>query len=502
MQKRFVSIWFPHLLTDWFTIRKPELRGKPFALTILSRGRKLVTTANIQAELSGVYSGMAAADAKSIIPSLLLFDDIPGQDNKLLKAIGEWCIRYTPVIAIDPYGDPQSGLLLDVTGCAHLWGGEQLYLEQILKQLQNRGYELKGAMADTIGCAWAIARFGKTATVIAPGKQADALLGLSSAALRLETSVFQRLQKLGLTAIKTFISMPRSSLRRRFGEGLLNRIDQALGTTKETIQPLQPLQPYAERLPCLEPIVTRTGIDIALHRLMETLCKRLQQESKGIRAAIFKCYRIDGKLEQVSIGTNHPSNNSNHLLKLFEIHLSNIEPALGIELFVLEAAKTEEVSPVQEMLWADTKGLDDLSIIELLDRIAGKLGHHTIHRYLPDAHYWPERSIKRAISLKDKPCIPWQVDRPRPVRLLHKPEPVEVTAPIPDYPPMNFRYKGQLHTIKKADGPERIEREWWIEEGQHRDYYYVEDENGQRYWLFRSGHYTDHYQWFIHGFFA
>jgi protein ImuB len=502
MQKRFVSIWFPHLLTDWFTIRRPGLRGQPFALTVLSHGKKIITKTNSHAEVLGVYQNMAAADAKAIVPSLLLFDDINGQDTRLLKAMGEWCIRYTPVAAIDPYGDDKSGLLLDVSGCAHLWGGEQSYLEHILQQLRSRGYEVKGAMAGTIGCAWAIAHFGKASTVIAPGKQADALLALSPAALRLEPAVFQRLYKLGLTSIKSFTSMPRSSLRRRFGQGLLDRIDHALGLTEESIHPLQPVKPYEERLPCLEPIVTRTGIDIALHRLMEMLCKRLQQENKGLRAAVFKGYRVDGKTEQVNIGTNHASYHAKHLLKLFESKLSMIEPGLGIELFILEASKVEEVSPVQEMLWSDTKGLNDQSIIELLDRMAGKLGNHTIHRYLPDEHYWPERSIKRAMSLKDTPCIPWQADRPRPVRLLRKPETIEVTAPVPDYPPMNFRYKGQLHTIKKADGPERIEREWWIEEGQHRDYYYVEDEHGQRYWLFRSGHYDDNYQWFIHGFFA
>ena len=91
----------------------------------------------------------------------------------------------------------------------------------------------------------------------------------------------------------------------------------------------------------------------------------------------------------------------------------------------------------------------------------------------------------------------------RPLQLLAIPEKIEVTAPIPDYPPMLFRHKGKLHTIIKADGPERMEQEWWIAGGRHRDYYYVEDEEGKRYWLFRSGHYeTDKHRWFIHGFFA
>lgn len=177
---------------------------------------------------------------------------------------------------------------------------------------------------------------------------------------------------------------------------------------------------------------------------------------------------------------------------------------MGIELFVLEATKVEELKALQENLWTESGGWNAVEVIELLDRLAGKLGSHCIHRYLPAAHYWPERSIKRASSLHEKPDMHWQTARPRPVRMLAKPEPISVTAPIPDYPPMLFRYREKVHPIKKADGPERIAHEWWLEKGEHRDYYMVEDDLGQRYWLFRLGHYDveKNDQWFIHGFFA
>ena len=230
----------------------------------------------------------------------------------------------------------------------------------------------------------------------------------------------------------------------------------------------------------------------------------MQHEQKGLRIASFKGYRIDGKIEQINIGTNRPSNNSKHLYKLFEIKTDTIEPALGIELFTLEATKVEEVVPLQEGMWVNTGGLDDSSLYELLDRIEGKIGTDKIHRYMPDAHYWPERSFKRAASINEKLLSAWKVGKPRPLQLLSSPIAIEVTAPIPDYPPMLFRYKGMPHKIIKADGPERIEQEWWLQDGQHRDYYVVEDEDGNRYWLFRSGHYdaAKSYQWFIHGFFA
>lgn len=500
MQKRFIAIWFRHLLTDWLAIRRPDLRKVPFAFAIKDHGRLVITASNILAESEGIIPGMVAADAKALIPSLEIIDDIPGKENKLLTRLGEWCIRYTPVIAIDS----PNGLVLDISGCAHLWGGEQTYLKEIVTRLRSKGYDVRAAMADTIGTAWAVSRFGKIKPIIDANGQADALLSLPPAALRLDSQVLERLQKLGLRTISNFITMPRSVLRRRFGPGILQRLDQALGNEDEPLKCLLPVEPYQERLPSLEPIRTATGIEIAVQKLLEMLCKRLQQEGKGIRTAIFKGYRIDGKVVQMEIGTNLASHNTHHLFKLFELKISTLEPALGIELFVLEAPRVEDIPPHQEAIWSDKPGLEDCALAELLDRLAGRIGADSIHRYLPDEHYWPERSIKVSSSIKDKPSIRWRSDKPRPVQLLDRPEQIEVTAPIPDYPPMLFRYKHKVHQVKKADGPERIEREWWVDRGQHRDYYHVEDENGQRYWLFRSGHYNGDgsNEWFIHGFFA
>lgn len=224
---------------------------------------------------------------------------------------------------------------------------------------------------------------------------------------------------------------------------------------------------------------------------------------KGLRTALFKGYRIDGNLQQVSIGTNRPVRNKAHLLKLFEQKLDCIAPGLGIELFILEAPVVEHFPAQQEAFWKTLGGDEGIELTNLLDRIAGRMGAACIRRYLPAAHYWPERAQYQAASLTAKAAIGWKTDRPRPVQLLPLPEPISVTAPIPDYPPMLFRYKNEVHRIQKADGPERIEQEWWLEEGLVRDYYVVEDEKGARYWLFRSGRYEEGKpRWYLHGFFA
>jgi protein ImuB len=501
MSKRYMSIWFPHLITDWHTRRCPELQGRPIVITAKDHGRLVITATNTEAEQQGISPGMAAADAKAIVAGLQVIDEIPTKAAQLLNAIGEWCIRFTPVVAVDM----PDGLILDITGCPHLWNGEEAYLNDITVKLRDRGYDIRAAIADTIGLAWGTARFGAKATIIAPYCQATALLPLPPEALRLDPIIVARLKKVGFRKIENFIGIKHSALRRRFGETLLQRISQALGTEKEMIMPLRPIAPYEERLPCLDPIRTAPGIEIALQKLLDTLCNRLQNEEKGLRAAVLKCYRVDHKVTQIEIGTKCATRNIQHLLKLFELKIPMIEPALGIELFTLEATNVEDVTAEQESIWAaENSGLESTEVAELLDRITGKIPSASIRRYLPQEHYWPERSIKATSLLTEKATTEWLCEQPRPTQLLHKPEPIIVTVPVPDYPPMLFIYKGNLHNIKKADGPERIEREWWLEDGELRDYYAVEDEQGQRYWLFRSGYYSGEKtgQWFIHGFFA
>ncbi|MDB5202968.1 MAG: polymerase family protein [Ferruginibacter sp.] len=500
MAKRFVTIWFRYLRTDWFARRQPSLKDQAFVLATPEHGRMIISAANKLAEQQGIFTGMAVADARALAPALEVLDDQPGLSKKLLTAIAEWCIRFTPVAAVDL----PDGLILDATGCAHLWGGEKKYLAEIYLRLKEFGYQVRLSVADTIGAAWAVVRFGTGSTIIENAAQKNALLFLPAQALRIDPLVSERLEKLGLNKIGDFIDLPRKSLRRRFGQELLLRISQALGETEEWLLPVQPIVAYQERLPCIEPIMTAKGIEIALERLLDALCKRLEKEGKGLRSLVFKGYRSDGKTVDISIGTNRPSSNRLHLFKLLAEKIDKLEPAPGIELFSLDALKVEDAIAAQENIWETEGGINDQQVAELLDRIGSKFGAEHIHRYQPAAHYWPERSFTLAPDLSATAATTWKQGRPRPVKMLLRPEAIEVTAPIPDYPPMLFRYKGQIHKIKKADGPERIEQEWWLQDGEHRDYYSVEDEAGCRYWLFRAGHYepSGNTQWFLHGFFA
>ncbi|MES2704900.1 MAG: DNA polymerase Y family protein [Bacteroidota bacterium] len=479
--------------------RQPQLKDVPFVMAAPERGRIVIKAANAVAQQKGIDVDMVVADCRAVLPSLQVYDDKAELADKLLNGLAEWCLRYTPVIAIDKPGC----LILNVSGCPHLWGGEKLYLNDIVTKLRGFGYDVRAAIADTIGAAWAVCHYGTVSPIVAPCHQQEVLLPLPPAALRLDAPALERLEKLGLYRIADFITMPRKALRRRFGEMILTRLDQALGCEFETLKPIHPAEPYQERLLSPEPIRTATGIEIALKQLLERLCRRLVNEEMGLRKCVFKCYRVDGIVQQVEIGTNRPSRNVMHLFKLFELKIATIAPALGIEVFTIDAPTVEAIAPAQDALWNFNEGGNGTAIGELLDRIAGKLGANTIHRYLPDEHYWPERAIKIASSLSEQPQADWETHKPRPIHLLRRPETIEVTVPMPDYPPMLFIYKGELHHISKADGPERIEQEWWLQHGVYRDYYCVEDNKGARYWLFRAGSYEQgNPQWFIHGFFA
>ncbi|NDC40221.1 MAG: DNA polymerase Y family protein [Chitinophagia bacterium] len=362
---RFVAIWFRYLKTDWMVRRHPELKDTPFVMAAPSKGRMLIMAASAAAQQKGIREGMVVADCRAVLPGLLVYDDKAGLDTQLLQALAEWCLCFTPAVAVDA----PAGLLLDATGCPHLWGGEQAYLNDIAAKLGRFGYHVQLAMADTIGAAWALARYGHGRVIVPPCGQYEALLPLPAAALRLEAAQLERLQHLGLHQIHSFANMPPRALKRRFGDSLLTRLGQAIGHEYEALTPLRPHDPWHERLPCLEPIRTATGIEIAIKELLSRLCQRLEAEGKGLRTCLLKCYRIDGLVQQIAIGTSRPVRNVPHLFRLMELKIANIAPGLGIEVFAMEAPLVEELTAVQEALWSNNDAHNSTAIGELIDRI-------------------------------------------------------------------------------------------------------------------------------------
>ncbi|MFT4024911.1 MAG: DNA polymerase Y family protein [Flavihumibacter sp.] len=485
--------------TDRLVIRQPSLKGQPLVLISPVHGKMVITAVNTMVEVQGIDNGTSLTDARTLIPGLLSFNDQPGKAARWLKALGGYCNRFSPSVSLSG----SDTVFIDATGCTHLWGGAATYLVAIRSAFAAIGYQVRLALAGTPGAAWALTRYGKDGTIVPPNRQMDALLPLPPAALQLDPELVARLQKLGLKTMAQLLQIPRPALLRRFGQGLLDRIDACSGQRMESWDPVFPPVKYQERLASLEPIITLAGVETALRTLLEKMTKQLKQEGLGARQLVFTGFRSRQKPVTIQIGTHQPVQDSHRLFRLFEMKFDRLSLEPGIESFLLEMPRTEPVQQRQERIWDGSTAADKEDLAERIDRISNKFGAACISRFLPAEHHWPERAYRKADTLFAENPPPWpSVERP--ILLLPVPETVEVSAPVPDYPPLLFRYKGVVHEISKADGPERIEQEWWLQEGIARDYYIVEDKAGQRYWLFRSGHYQPGSKpdWYLHGYFA
>lgn len=500
MRKRYLAIWFPQLMLDWAMRQHPVRAHSPFALVSSERGKIKIQAANALARSKGVHRGMSLADSRALCPDLDILDYPWEKQDSMIKAWASWAIRYTPITAIDP----PEGILLDISGCAHLWGGEEAYLDTLLCRIRSLGYQVRGAIADTIGAAWALSRFGSSGAMVHSPDQKEVLTALPVEALRIEASLRQRLHQLGVYCIHHLERLSRPALRRRLGtEGIL-RLDQLWGDQWETLNPYRPDIPYQERLSFVDPLATFRGMLRALETLLDRLTRRLEGENRGMRKVCLRCYRVDDRVQQTSVSLSSPSRDPHQVLALFKERLPEIRWGLGIELMVLEASVVDRLYPSATSLWAPKETGVPEALSPLLDRIRNRIGEESLKRYLPTGRHWPEKSFRPAASLEEGPCWPWPANLPRPIQIQDPPLPIEVSVLLPDSPPFLFRLQGRGVAVSRAEGPERIASEWWRDDsGVYRDYYAVEDPQGIRYWLFRlEGGDAPGASWFLHGWFA
>jgi protein ImuB len=504
-----------------------DTEHRPAAQIVSIGSRRLVSAVNPAAEALGLRPGLALADARAQVPGLAVAPADPAGDAAALLRLAQWCGRYSPWTV--PHGS--DCILLDITGCAHLAGGELRLGTELVARLARRGVTGRIGIADTIGGAWALARAGEQpVAAIAPGTTRDALAPLPVRALRLDDEIVAALERLGLRRIGDLYALPRAELAARFDAALLARLDEALGEGREALSPLPPMPPRWARRSFAEPIATPEDIAAAIRLLLDELCRRLAEEALGGRLFVLTLHRVDGDSASVAIGTARPSRDAAHLLRLFTERIERIDPGFGIEDMVLAAKNVEQFSPKQ-LTFSSCPGLagastnkvlenkkfvdgppkasqDEITLDDdsamLIDRLANRLGARSVGRLVPHAAHLPERAQRFLFAFAPMAAATAWDARPRPVRLLPRPEPIEAMAPVPDDPPLSFRWRRRRHRIVRAEGPERLLGEWWRgarETELLRDYYRVEDEDGRRYWLFRAGLYRAEApaRWFMHG---
>ena len=505
---------------------------------------------------------MPLADALSFLPSLVTALAKPAEDAAGLQRLAEWCGRYSPWTA----PDGADGVRIEITGSAHLWGGERALAADLAARLDRRGVASRIVIADTLGAAWAMARFAEASdnvVILAPGELRAALASLPVEALRLDPITAQGLRRVGLKRVGDLYAMPRDALARRFGETVARLLDQALDEMPEPLSPLGETPSRRVRLSFAEPITEPADLMLATERLAADLVLRLAQEGAGARRLALVFHRVDGRVERISLGTARPSRDPRHIVTLFRERLDTIDPGLGVEDMILAAYAVEPLPAEQIGLPGHTAGPHPNppplagegmggGIAPLLDRLGNRLGLDAISRLEPRESHIPERaSVRVAIGFAEskarflhplpppaggrgegeggrragpRRCPPHPPiagamgpslsplkggEGLRPIRLFDPPEPVEAFWLLPDDPPFRFTWRRRRHRVTRADGPERIADEWWRPGGSGevdaiRDYYRVEDEEGRRFWLFRAGlHGGDRKpRWFVHGVFS
>jgi protein ImuB len=455
-------------------------------VTVHRSGQRMeIAAACPRSRALGLGRGMALTHARILVPGLDVRDSEPEADRALLARLGLFgARRWTPRAALSG----ADGLWLDLQGVTHLFGGEEQLCARILGFCARLRLAARIAVAGTPGAAHALARFGSRRLILcSSGGEAEAIGPFPIAALRVGEDVIAAARRLGIETIGDLSAMERAPLERRFGKSLLLRLDQALGRAAEPFDPIVPEEPPSATLRLAEPIATAEAIGAVLEQLMTLLVRTLTEAGLAARRLSLICLRVDGVEQAIAIGTARASRDGAHLLRLLVPKIETIEPGFGIEAIRLVAGRCEPLGPqpVETLL---TGGKSEPDLAPLVDRLAARLGERRLFRLGAVESDVPERSVRRLGPLAE--TVSWP-DWPRPVRLLSPPERVDnVLAELPDQPPRRFVWRGRIHRVSRADGPERVHGEWWKRSGEAdavRDYFQVEDEEGGRFWLYRRG---------------
>jgi protein ImuB len=484
---------------------------------------------------AGLEPGLTLADARARVPALETVQADPDGDRRALLALAEWATRYTPLVALDlpahrnpppPLLLPMPGLVLDITGCAHLFGGEQALLDDLTNRLVKRGLTPQTAIADTPAAARAVA-MTRSGAVILTGENRRAVAGLPVALLEAGPETAATLERLGLKRIGQLIDMPRETLAARFGPDLLTRLDRALGRTDEPLSPLRPPPVFVVERVFAEPIRLVEDIKRITGTLSQSLTEPLVRHGQGARRLALTLFRLDGKAFRVAVGLSRASRDPARMAGLLIQRLGTFEEGLdtgeGIELVRL-AAETVEPLDAEQAIAGDLAGAtqaeDTEALARLADRLTARLGQSRVVRLVRHDSHIPELATTARPAVVGGSCgAAWPETVPppghapeRPLRLLARPEPIEAVAEVPDGPPVHFRWRRVLRRVAHIEGPERIAPEWWTpklfngeEEALTRDYFRVEDAEGRRYWIYRAGLYdreTAAPRWFLHGLFG
>lgn len=471
----------------------------PVVLTVEGAHGLLIHAVTRAAAERGALAGARLTDARALDPELIAVPADPAGDIALVERLAKWAGRWSPLVEVDG-----QGLRLDVSGVAHLFGGERGLVDNIQRCFGRMGLTVRVAIAPTAAAAWA---FAHHAPCICDEDVATKLTPLHVSALRLDHDTVRTLERLGLKTIGALLDMPRLAIARRFrgAEDVVDALDRALGRKPEplTAAPTEPPPRAALRLE--EPATHPEAAAQALERLIPALVRQLQEQHLGARRLALHGFRVDGSIGTASVATAISSREPKHLARLLSDKAAMLDPEFGFDAFALVADWTEELGAAQESLVEEPSGERELA--RLIDRLTVKLGPRAVRRPQPEESHLPERA-SGWVSALSKPKAIELPTMNRPQRLLDRPEAIDVVYATPEGVPRRFMWRRAVHDIARVEGPERIAPEWWrqLSTTRLRDYYLVEDASGRRYWIYREGVIGDGRggapNWFIHGLYG
>ncbi|KFL30171.1 hypothetical protein JP75_16400 [Devosia riboflavina] len=529
-KRRFLALHLPYWATDYLKRAEPRLKEKPLALYERIKGGLRLAALDPEGLQNGLRLGQNLADARAIWPALTVLEIDRPRLEAAFGHFADWHSNASPLVSvmtdISRFGD----LVLDITGVAHLFGGETEMLRTLIIRLRKLGYRVSGAIAPTIGAAWAVSHFARS-QVVGDDSFAALLDALPVAALRLEESQLLTLGQMGLKTIGQVRQYPRKSLHTRFGQILL-RMDQAFGVIEERMAPRLPLVDYLAEQRFADPISLMDDVLRTTHDLSVKLSKTLEAEGLGGQSFHLFLYRVDHKVMTLSLNAGRVTRDPEHIADLFRHRAQRLEveydPGFGIDMVRLAASSTDRLDAVQTGAFSIEEGTEDIA--RLNDRLSSRLGPLAVLRTEMVASRLPERAARLV------PTQSGQADAPivapalqRPVKLLPIPEVVAIMAEVPHGLPASMVWRGESFRLVSGQGPERLSAEWWRKQERlnlvepdpqkpkpyepnlpefsptagTRDYYVVEDQHGSRFWVFRQGLYGEGNRpvWYLHGFF-
>lgn len=533
--RRILSLWFPRLGAERALRMRPLASLEPFAVVGDRNGAQVLASLNALAERAGLARGQPLRDASAMCPGLVTVPDDPLGAASFLTALRRWAGKFSPWVA----EESPDGLVIDLTGCAHLFGGEVALLAEVEADCAGLGLTLRAGIADTRGAAWALARYAGRAAdpvrngdaiqqeahatrsraakrrgwerggdapagvaplqptqgmIAQPGAVGRILAPLPVAALRLSPDAVEGLTRLGLRRVSDLMGLPRAALARRFGTDTLRRLDQALGIEPEPVTPAAAPLHVAVRISFPEPIGLRSDIEAGVDRLLPPLCARLAAKGRGVRKVRLSAHRSDGRIEVIEVGLARPSDAVDRIRPLLWLKLDQIDAGFGIDRLRLEAAETEPLhaqqhrGQVEAGAMATSRAVADTALDDLVGKLGARLGPEAVTRLHPAESHIPEKAV---LMLAAAWSEPWPEAWPKPPvprpLVIFRPELVGADEADP-IPPASFRWRGRVHATRVAVGPERISPEWWLDDPEWRsgarDYWRVETVGGERVWLF------------------